>query len=99
MTHTQVLSLACGGSYTYYSRCQDSIPNTDITSAIHSFSIASESVGASGYLSTEDLVYRIATELEESTITEDFTSATTLITEDGNYIALEDGTGDNLLME
>lgn len=39
-THSQVVSLACNASYTYYSRCQDSVPNTNTSSVTTSFSIA-----------------------------------------------------------
>ncbi len=37
--HAQGLSLACGSSYTYYSRCMDTPGNKDTSSATHSFSI------------------------------------------------------------
>jgi len=40
-SHSQVISLACDDSYTYYTRCMDASPqqNKNLTSATHTFSI------------------------------------------------------------
>ena len=37
--HSQLISLTCGSSHTYYSRCKDSSGNIDTASATHSFNI------------------------------------------------------------
>ena len=48
-SHSQSLSLACGASYTYYSRCMDTTGNVDASSATHSFSISSAGTSGPGY--------------------------------------------------
>ena len=94
---TKVVSLACGASYTYYSRCSDNIPNVNTSSSSTTFSITSAQPVESGIYEAElgALVVPIATTADVnahggyyiSTITEENGTATftVVVTETATY--------------
>jgi hypothetical protein len=50
INHTQVVSVACGASYTYYVRTSDALGNVNTSSAVISFSVASPQIAGPGGL-------------------------------------------------